>query len=432
MKDTLESGQFALNQHQPVYDAIISGAGPVGLFLACELALAGCSVLVLEKAESPHSPLKQVPFGIRGLSAPTVEALDRRGLLDELQAPKRLKNPHQNAGQGARRQAGHFAGIPFYDGDIDTGQWTYRLPSATAASLVSELEELETVLTRRAQALGVEIRRGFGVMYFQQTEQDVSVQAGYRSFTGRWLVGCDGSRSVVRKAGGFEFAGTEPEFTGYSTLVDIVDPEKLKSGRNMTPTGMYLQSQPGYVVMQDFDGGAFHDSRQPITLEHVQAVLRRVSGTDVTLRDLRLATTWTDRARQSTTYRSGRVFLAGDAAHIHAPLGGQGLNLGLGDAMNLGWKLAATIQEKALDGLLDSYHAERYPLGLWVLNWSRAQVAVMGPEPHARALNAISPRPDGQRATGQPILPDRCGASTRITTSSTTILWLVVAFPTSS
>src|ERR1700691_3610808 len=114
-------------QNQSIRDVIISGAGPVGLFLACELALAKCSVLVLEKAENPRSPLKQLPFGIRGLSAPTIEALYRRDLLKELEVHKRIKNPHQNAKQGALRQAGHFAGIPFLDGNIDTSQWTYRL-----------------------------------------------------------------------------------------------------------------------------------------------------------------------------------------------------------------------------------------------------------------------------------------------------------------
>lgn len=391
MKATLESNKST--QNHSVYDVIISGAGPVGLFLACELALANCSVLILEKAEHQHSPLKQLPFGMRGLSAPTIEALYRRGLFQELEVHKRIKNPHASStavqGVQARRQAGHFAGIPFYEDNIDPTQWKYRLSGATETSLLSEMEELETVLTRRAEALGVEIKRGLAITEFYQTEGGVTVTSGDQFFKGKWLVGCDGSRSVVRKAGGFEFAGTEPEFTGYSTQVDIADPEKLKPGRNVTETGMYLQSQPGYLIMQDFDAGAFHHSEKPVTLEHVQEVLRRVSNTDVTINGLHIATTWTDRALQATTYRNGRVLLAGDAAHIHAPLGGQGLNLGLGDAMNLGWKLAATIKEKAPEGLLDSYYTERHPIGIQVLDWSRAQVAIMGPAPQARALNAI-------------------------------------------
>jgi len=202
-------------------------------------------------------------------------------------------------------------------------------------------------------------------------------------------VGCDGSRSAVRKTGGFEFDGTEPEFTGYSVKADLAEPELISPGRHVTLRGMYLQSQPGYIVIQDFDGGAFHGSEKPITLEHVQEVLRRVSGIAVTISALHAATTWTDRARQATTYRNGRVLLAGDAAHIHAPLGGQGLNLGVGDAMNLGWKLAATIQNRAPEGLLDSYYTERHPIGVRVLDWSRAQAAIMKPDPDARALNAI-------------------------------------------
>lgn len=118
-------------------------------------------------------------------------------------------------------------------------------------------------------------------------------------------------------------------------------------------------------------------------------MLRRVTDTDVTISCLHAVTTWTDRARQATTYRNGRVLLAGDAAHIHSPLGGQGLNLGIGDAMNLGWKLAATIHGNAPDGLLDTYQTERHPLGEQVLDWSRAQVAIMRPDPSSRALNAI-------------------------------------------
>jgi 2-polyprenyl-6-methoxyphenol hydroxylase-like FAD-dependent oxidoreductase len=384
---TIIGNKSSLNHS--IHDVLISGAGPIGLFLACELALAKCSVLILERAENPHSPLKRLPFGLRGLSAPSVEALDRRGLLNELELHKRIKNPHQNSGQGTRRQVGHFAGIPLHEGNIDPSQWRYRLPSSTDTSLISEMAELESVLARRAEALGVKIRRGLALTSFHQTEDGVTVQSGEQSFKGQWLVGCDGSRSVVRKSGGFEFAGTEPEFTGYSTQIEIADPEKLKPGRNLTSTGMYLQSQPGFVVIQDFDGGSFHHSEKPITLEHVQEILRRISNTDVTIKALHVATTWTDRARQATTYRNGRILLAGDAAHIHAPLGGQGLNLGLGDAINLGWKLAATVQEKAPDGLLDSYYTERHPIAAQVLDWSRAQVAIMRPAPEARAINAI-------------------------------------------
>jgi 2-polyprenyl-6-methoxyphenol hydroxylase-like FAD-dependent oxidoreductase len=370
------------------YDVAIAGAGPVGLFLACELALARCSVLILEREADPHSPLKQLPFGIRGLSSPSVDALYRRGLLERLEVSKRLTNPFAGA---ARKQAGHFAGIPFDHDRIDPAQWTWRVPGSPPASLLSDMAELEMVLAHRAADLGVEIRRGLPVTAVGQDDDGVTVHAGGQWFAARWLVGCDGARSVVRKAGGFSFEGTEPAFTGYSLKVDLADPEKLGAGRVVTPDGVYFQSQPGYLNLQDFDGGAFHGSGQPLTLSHAQTLLRRISGTGVTLNALHVGSTWTDRARQAASYRNGRILLAGDAAHIHAPLGGQGLNLGLGDAMNLGWKLAATVRAagRTPSGLLDTYQAERHPVGAQVLDWSRAQVAIMRPDPEGGALRAI-------------------------------------------
>ncbi|HEY0123846.1 MAG TPA: FAD-dependent monooxygenase [Rhizobium sp.] len=379
-----------------IYDVVIAGAGPVGLFLACELRLADLSVLVLEQAEDPHSPLKRLPFGMRGLSAPTIEAFYRRGLLDDITEPQRAKDQSDGSSassaahwmQQPRRPGGHFAGIQFFHDNIDTSKWQYRLPSPAGTSMVVEMESLESVLATRASAMGVEIRRGLGVEGFDQSDEDVTIRAGDGTFRGRWLVGCDGGRSTVRKAGDFEFAGTDPEFTGYSVQVEMADPDKLLPGRHYTATGMYTYQKPGTIAMVDFDGGDFHRT-QLIALEHVQAVLRRVSGTDVTLTALDLATTWTDRAYQASTYRKGRVLLAGDAAHIHSPLGGQGLNLGLGDAMNLGWKLAATIRGDVPIGLLDSYASERHPVGAQVLDWSRAQVALMRPSRSSRALEAI-------------------------------------------
>ncbi|MBY5365246.1 FAD-dependent oxidoreductase [Rhizobium leguminosarum] len=373
-----------------IHDVVIAGAGPVGLFLACELQLAGLSVLVLEQAEDPHSPLKRLPCGMRGLSAPTIEAFYRRGLLDDITAPQREKDQSTSAHwmQRPRRPGGHFAGIQFFHDTIDTSKWPYRLPGPAGTSMAVEMEHLESTLAARASAMGVEIRRGLGVDGFDQSDEGVTVRAGGESFRGRWLIGCDGGRSTVRRAGGFEFAGTDPEFTGYSVQLEMADPEKLVPGRHYTPTGVYTYQKPGTIAMVDFDGGAFHRT-QPITLAHVQSVLRHVSGTDVTVTGLELTTTWTDRAYQATAYRKGRVLLAGDAAHIHSPLGGQGLNLGLGDAMNLGWKLAATIRGDAPEGLLDSYFCERHPVGAQVLDWSRAQVALMRPSRSSRALEAI-------------------------------------------
>ncbi|MFC6644542.1 FAD-dependent monooxygenase [Granulicella cerasi] len=383
--------EFVARGEKPksMYDTVIAGAGPVGLLLACELAMRERSVLVLEKSVEADSPLKRMPFGLRGLNAPSVESLDTRGLLDEFEVTKRVKNPHAGMPQGAKRPIGHFAGIPIEQGLVDSSQWKYRLESSAPPIMLTEMAEVEQILARRAEELGVEILRGVDMTGYAWGNDHVLVECGERHFRGRWLVGCDGARSVVRKQGGFAFEGTEPEFTGYSLSVELHGAEALKPGRVMTTRGMYLQSQPGYMVLQDFDGGAFHASGRPITREHVQEVLRRISESEVTVTAVLAATTWTDRARQATSYRKGNVLLAGDAAHIHAPLGGQGLNLGLGDAMNLGWKLAAVIAGEAEESLLDSYEAERIPVGISVLDWSRAQVAMMKPTPEARAQHAI-------------------------------------------
>jgi 2-polyprenyl-6-methoxyphenol hydroxylase-like FAD-dependent oxidoreductase len=271
-----------------LYDAIIAGAGPVGLFLACELRLAKLSVLVLEALEDPHSPLKRLPFGMRGLWGPSIEAFYRRGLLEQIASQRGDGSPQPRPGSMAsgtqlRGPAGHFAGITFDYSNIDSSRWTYRLPGPGDTQLGSEMEHLERVLAAHALSIGVEIQRGHGVDGFELCSEEITVRAGEHRFRARWVVGCDGGRSTVRKQGGFDFVGTEPEFTGYSVQVEIADPEKLRLGRHYTPTGMYTQWQPGVIALVDFDGGAFHRT-QPVTCEHVQAVLRRVSCTDVTLK----------------------------------------------------------------------------------------------------------------------------------------------------
>jgi 2-polyprenyl-6-methoxyphenol hydroxylase-like FAD-dependent oxidoreductase len=362
------------------YDAIIAGAGPVGLFLACELRLAKRSVLVLEQLADPHSPLKGMPFGMRGLWGPSVEAFDRRGLLAEVAAEPRADGGPRPGAAKKSGAAGHFAGIQFDFANIDASRWTYRLPGPSDTQLGATMAHLERVLAARAGAMGVEIRRGQGVSSFAADDDGVTVNGELRA---KWLIGCDGGRSTVRKQGGFEFVGTEPEFTGYSVEVELADPAALPMGRHFTSGGMFTQWQPGAIGMADFDGGTFH--RHELTREHVQQVLRRVSCTDATVTAVKLASTWTDRSMQATTYRRGRVLLAGDAAHVHSPLGGQGLNLGLGDAMNLGWKLAATLRGDAPAGLLDTYTSERHPIGARILEWTRAQVALMRPSSHALA-----------------------------------------------
>ncbi|MFE0021020.1 FAD-dependent monooxygenase [Amycolatopsis sp. NPDC059021] len=188
---------------------------------------------------------------------------------------------------------------------------------------------------------------------------------------------------------GFDFPGTAPEITGYHGIADIAGVQDLGVGWHATDTGVYLNDPPrGRITTVAFDGApADHDT--PATAEDLQAAIRYVTGADATVTGITSLTRFTDNTRQATTYRQGRVLLAGDAAHVHPPFGGQGLNLSVGDAMNLGWKLAATVRGTAPDGLLDTYTAERHPLGTWVLNWTRAQIAVMRPEPHARALREV-------------------------------------------
>lgn len=382
------------------YDVIIAGAGPVGLFLACELALARASVLVLERDLTPDSPWKVSPVGRRGLNTQSVEAFHRRGLLDkffdlgerEKWGSSALKKPGFQFG-------GHFAGIMLNANDLELERWKYRLPGPALMPGPTTLERVQTVLTERAETLGVTILRGKGVTGISaQDETGVTVEAGpEHSFRGRWLVGCDGGRSVVRKATGFGFVGTEATFTGYALKCDMDDPAKLSLGFQITKTGMYISMPPDSLYLVDFDGATF-DRTQEITQEHIQDVLSRVSGTDSKITKLHLASSFTDRSKQATTYRKGRVLLAGDAAHIHSPLGAQGLNVGLGDAVNLGWKLAATARREAeaeSDGapvhltLLDTYESERHPIGAWVLEWTRAQVATLQPDLFGAAIQAL-------------------------------------------
>lgn len=381
------------------YDVVVAGAGPVGLFLACELGLAGIHVLVLEKLEDAHTPLKANPMGMRGMNLPSVEAFYRRGMLKaikEISLGWMDLNRRDGVGMRARdggdprapRFAGHFAGILLDGNKIQFNGDPYRLPGPSAGGGMVSLAGVEDVLTERAQELGVHLRFGAEVTDFTQHEQGVHVRVGEETIHAQWLVGADGGRSTVRKRAGFEFVGTDPEVTGYLAMVDIADPEKLSPGWNLTERGMYVNGpMPGRIGVTEFDGGVDRDT--PITLESMQERLRRVSGTDVTLTALHLATRYTDNARQATAYRKGRVLLAGDAAHVHSPLGGQGMNLGIGDAMNLGWKLAATIQGWAPANLLDTYTAERHPIGAWVLDWTRAQVDIMRPGPHGRAIRKV-------------------------------------------
>ncbi|MGY1433626.1 FAD-dependent oxidoreductase [Streptomyces reniochalinae] len=377
-----------------MHDVVIAGAGPVGLFVANELALSGRSVLVLERDQDPHPPSKALPLGLRGLNAGSAETFHRRGLLEAVLKesgadPHKVGAAPEAVEPPAPRELSHFAGMTLDAAGVDTAALCFRLPSPAMEGFMTSLEAVTSVLAEQAATLGVEIIRDAAVTAVSQDDEATVTTAGGRRYRSRWLVGCDGGRSAVRRLAGFDFVGTGPLCTGYVAQVTFADPAQLPFGFNLTDNGMYLRTPlEGHLGMLDFDGGAFDRSR-PVTREHLQTVLHRVFGTDVTLDEVHLASSFTDRAMQVGTYRQGRVLLAGDAAHIHSPLGGQGLNLGIGDAMNLGWKLAATLHGTAPDGLLDTYTSERHPVGAAVLDWSRAQVATMNPGPNAPALRKL-------------------------------------------
>jgi 2-polyprenyl-6-methoxyphenol hydroxylase-like FAD-dependent oxidoreductase len=341
-------------------------------------------------------------MGARGLNFPSTEAFYRRELLKDVKAAsfgwmggERPGMEFKGDGRtppppaSAPRFAGHFAGMMLDASKVDFSDQKWIIPGPSVGGGMVSLEALEDVLSHRAKELGADVRLGQEVTDFSETVDGVSVQAGDDQFYARWLVGCDGGRSTVRRLAGFEFEGSDPELTGYMAIVEFEDLDTLAHGFNLTPRGMYTHGPaPGRIGVVDFDGGRF-DRTSEITLENLQAMLQHVSGTNVKLKSVEVATSYTDRTRQATTYRRGRVLLAGDAAHVHSPFGGQGMNTGLGDAMNLGWKLAATIKGWAPHDLLDTYTTERHPVGEWVLNWTRAQVAIIRPDPHARAIAAV-------------------------------------------
>lgn len=369
------------------YDVIIAGAGPVGLFLACELGLSGVSVLLLERDHSHSTILKMKPLGNRGLNIPSIEALYRRGLLgnaleNEQERPAYFeKNPEFQF-------AGHFAGIILDANKLDLTRWKYRLNGPSLLPGITNLEKLCTTLSNRAKNLGVTILTDQEIKNVNQDDSQVTVESNEKIYYAKWLVGCDGGRSHIRKSFGFEFIGTEPTFTAYSVLCELKDQYKLQKGFQSTQYGMYIYAWEGNIHVVDFDNGAFDRSKE-LTLEHFQSVLRRITETDVTVEKINFATTYTDRAMQVTTYRKGRVLLAGDSAHIHSPLGAQGLNAGIGDAINLGWKLAATIKGQASESLLDTYTQERHPIGAWVLEWTRAQVTTLQPNQFGAATRKV-------------------------------------------
>ncbi|WP_431897110.1 FAD-dependent monooxygenase [Nonomuraea sp. bgisy101] len=361
--------------------AVVAGAGPVGLTVAAELRLRGIEVIVLEPLPSIDPRVKAGSLAPRA-----VDALDLRGLAERIPSfalPQTGGQRVRTGGQRGSGPRGHFAGM-----------WVLRESaySSKAATLVPQ-QVLEELLDDHAAAQGADIRRGHTLTGYTQDEEGVTVQVegpeGPYELRAGWLVGADGGRSTVRKLSGVPFPGTDGVITGYQALAELDDPDFAPMGWNRLPGGLVVNGPvPGRVLVVEFEGPPA-DRDAAITVEEFQSTLRRVSGSEVTVLEARSLTRFTDNARLAESFVIGRVVLAGDAAHVHSPFGGQGLNLGLGDAFNLGWKLAAVIKGEAGRELLDTYTAERGPVAAGVLKNTRAQVAMMRPGPYADAVREL-------------------------------------------
>jgi 2-polyprenyl-6-methoxyphenol hydroxylase-like FAD-dependent oxidoreductase len=377
-------------------DVVVVGAGPVGLMVGCELRLAGLRVVVVERRTEIDHTIKAL-----GLNLPTVEALYRRGLLPMLRQAQQRELTHlltflaegrhpASAIAASTDIAGHFAGIVVSRENVDYDDPELGDRGFGRDPLPVSQQTLEQILATRAEQLGVAVRRGVEVEKFAEQDDGVDVQlsSGERIRCG-WLVGADGGRSTIRQLAGFDFPGSDPGITGLQAMVELENPQVLRPGWNRSGTGLYVYTPfPGRVLSVEMTGPPT-DRDAPVTRDELQASLRRVSQTDVTIVTVKTATRFTDHARQASTYCKGRIILAGDAAHVHSPFGGQGLNLGIGDAMNLGWKLAAQVNGWAPEGLLDTYTGERHPVGAAVLDWTRAQVALMRLDPLTESLRRI-------------------------------------------
>ena len=369
------------------FDVVVVGAGPVGLLLAIELTLAGVSVLVVERLSSRSQVAKALGIGPLG-----IEAMQRRGLSESIltaqtQALLEIENWQREANAPPRsaKFSGHFAGLTLIRADAQKdGTRRVRPVNQQAA---------EAMLEVKARSLGVEVRRDTNVKNIVQLKDGVDVEwtspATAGTIRSSYVVGCDGGRSSIRKMAGFDFPGTPPTMTMYQASVSVDYPERLSSGFQYTSGGMFAYGFfPNRLILMDFSGPP-EDRLAPVSLEDLEAVLRRVSCEDVRITSLEDCSKWTDNTRLVDCYRKERVLLAGDAAHIHSPFGGQGMSLGLVDAANLGWKLASVIRGEMPETLLDTYNDERRPVAEAVLANTRAQTAIMRPDPQSGAMREI-------------------------------------------
>jgi 2-polyprenyl-6-methoxyphenol hydroxylase-like FAD-dependent oxidoreductase len=345
-------------------EVIVVGAGPTGLMLANELALAGVQAVVLEKDAARSAQSRA-----GGLQPRTAEVLDLRGLLDPLLD---RASPRGQFG-------GHFAGLPV---ELDCRPWRTRHPYPVAVSQA----RLEAFLEQRLTGQGVPVLRGHEVTAVEQDADGVTVG----DIRGAFLVACDGGHSTIRKLLDVSFPGDTGRLSAVVADITLASRSDMVLGER-AHFSQHIKSANGYFgILAPIEGELFRlmfgkfsgqgpDREAPVAPEEVSAALQAVYGAETQLGELRGASRFSDATRLVERYREGRVFFAGDAAHIHLPIGGQGVNLGIQDAVNLGWKLAGAVRGWAPHGLLDTYHTERRPVAARVLHNTRAQSVIMNP-----------------------------------------------------
>jgi 3-(3-hydroxy-phenyl)propionate hydroxylase len=341
---------------------VVVGGGPTGLMLGAELTLAGVDVVVVEKQADPE----RVGAGALGLHARTLEVFDQRGIVDRfLEA-------------GTPAQVNGFAGVRF-----DIGGFPSRHPYGLALAQ----KHTERILQGWASELGVRVVRGVEVTGFTDDGSgvDVGLDDG-RTLRASHLVGCDGGRSLVRKAAGIGFPGADPTISHLIAEAEVTETPPWGLHAHDIGTHAFSRAEGGRVgiLVTERELG----SGEP-TLDGLRQALIAHDGTDYGVHDPGWITRFTDTTRQADAYRRGRVLLAGDAAHIHYPAGGFGISLGVQDAVNLGWKLAEVVRGTAPDALLDTYHAERHPVAAGLVRYTMATVALARRDERTQALGSI-------------------------------------------
>jgi 3-(3-hydroxy-phenyl)propionate hydroxylase len=340
---------------------VIAGGGPTGLMLAAELALAKVDVAIVEPRASQDLDGPRA----RGLHARTIEVLDQRGIADRF------------VSQGQAYPVAGFSHISLDISDFPTRHnYVLGLPQ----------KRFEEILAGWVGELAVPIYRGRKVTGFAQDDTGVDIEVSdRRPLRAQYLVGCDGGRSLIRRAAGIDFPGWDPSISSLLAEVEMREEPEVGIRRDENGTqaiGRLEDGQRYGVVLSEQHVGR---SGEP-TLRDLSQALVAVWGTDYGVHSPTWISRFTDTTRQAASYREGRVLLAGDAAHVHYPVGGQGLNTGVQDAVNLGWKLAQVVNETAPESLLDTYHAERHPVGARVLANTMAQTALTRADARIDAL----------------------------------------------